>query len=291
MNPAVFGSLVAAILIFASPFARATITCTAPTSGGVSTAYLSTGVLPNYTQGSFSTTCTRSSGADALTVLIRANNGVNATGTQNRARLGANFILYELYQTSGCSSLWSNIAPPASTMITLTLANVTTAQTITTPSYWGCITTAQSVAAGTYTDTVTMRVLANNGITTLSPNGTFAVSINNVATCNITSVATVAFGTYVALQNTALISPAASVVMNCTTNLPYSLALDATSGLIAGAGLNYSLATSWVAGSQLRGAGPGQTYTITGTLPANQAGTCSSGSCSGSSPRVLTVTY
>lgn len=275
-------------LLSVASWAQATITCTAPTSSGIATAYLPTGVVPNYNQGTFSTTCTRSVGTDPTTVLLRPNNGANATGVQNRARLGTSFINYETYKDSACSVLWSNAA--IGNMLTLTLANVTTAQTISVPSFWACITLAgQVVPAGTYTDTVTIRVRDNTNSTSLSPNGSFAVSITNPATCTITSIADVAFGTYVAFRNTALVSPAANVVMNCTLNLPYTMALDATNGVIAGVGLNYSLALS--ASGQLRGTGPGQTFTITGTMPSGQAGTCSSGSCSGSDTRTLTITY
>jgi spore coat protein U-like protein len=189
---------------------------------------------------------------------------------------------------SACSVPWNTAA--TANLLTLTLANVRTAQTITTPSYWGCITVAgQVVPAGTYTDTVTMRVRNSTNTSNLSPNGTFSVSITNPATCAITSVANVVFGTYLAFRNTALAAPAASFVMNCTLNLPYTLSLDATSGAMAGVGLNYTLTLS--ASGQQRGAGPGQTFTITGAMPAGQAGTCSAGTCSGSDTRTLMVTY
>lgn len=276
-----------AIFLLTCPLAQAVISCTGPVSSGFSTSYAPTQTVPNITQGTITFNCTRSAGGDSTTVIIQNDLGIHAVGTISRAKSGGNFIQYNNYQDSACSTLWGNTIASS---ISVTLLPVLTSQPLNA-SFWGCITLAgQAVPARTYTDTVTMGVYTTGG-TGISPLSTFPVSILNPATCNITSVANVAFGTYVALRSTPLVSPTANVVMNCTTDLPYSLALDATTGLIAGVGLNYSLATSWTAGSQLRGTGPGQTFTMTGTLPANQAGTCSTGSCSGSDTRTLTVTY
>ncbi len=288
MNSTVVRWLAAPILIAAGALAQAAITCTSPVSSGFSTTYAPTQTVANITQGTINFNCTRALAGDPTAVIIASTTGLNPTGTIARAKFGANFIQYDGYKDSACTLLWTNPTIPNS--ITATLLPIMTSQPVTV-SFWGCITLAgQVVPAGTYIDTIQMGVFTTTG-TAISPQPTFPVSILNPATCNITSVANVAFGTYVALRSTPLVSPTANVVMNCTTNLPYSLALDATTGLIAGVGLNYSLATSWTAGSQLRGTGPGQTFTMTGTLPANQAGTCSTGSCSGSDTRTLTVTY
>jgi spore coat protein U-like protein len=280
--------LTAVVLLVATVFAQAAITCTSPVTGGFSTTYAPTQTVNNATQGTITFNCTRGVAGDATSVIVASTTGLNALGTIARAKLGASFIQYDGYKDSACTQLWTN--PTIANSITATLLPILTSQPVTI-SYWGCITlSGQVVPAGTYVDTIQMGVFTTTG-TAISPQPTFSVAILNPATCTITSVANVAFGTYVALQSTPLVSPAANVVMNCTSNLPYSLALDATTGLIAGVGLNYSLATSWTAGSQLRGTGPGQTFTMTGTLPANQAGTCSTGSCTGSDTRTLTVTY
>ena len=287
MNTGLVRLLGTATFLFTCPLAQAVISCTGPVSSGFSTSYAPTQTVFNITQGTIKFNCTRSAAGDPTTVIIQNDLGIHTSGGIPRARSGGKYIQYNNYQDSACSSLWGNTIASA---ISVTLLPVTTPQPLNA-SFWGCITLAgQAVPAGTYTDTVTMGVYTTGGIG-ISPLSTYPVSILNPATCNITSVANVDFGTYVALRNTALVSPTADVVMNCTTNMPYSMALDATNGLIAAVGLNYSLATSWVAGSQLRGSGPGQTFTMTGTLPANQAGTCSTGSCSGSDTRTLTVTF
>ena len=287
MKPKFMQLLATVILLLASSWAQAAITCTAPSSSGFSTAYAPTGVVPNVTQGSVSFTCTRGLAGDATSVLLRSrNDGLNKTLVQNRARLGAtaNYISYEAYKNSGCSAVWTSLV--TADFITVTLLSVLTPQPITV-NYWGCITLAgQAVPAGDYTDTVTMRIRNNTDTANLSGSNTFPVTITNPASCTVTSIQNVAFGTYVAFRSTPLAAPAADIVLNCTAQLPYTLALDATSGVVAG--LNYSLVLS---ANSSRGTGPGQTHTITGTMPANQAGTCSSGSCSASQSHTLTITY
>ena len=286
MNAKCIQLLATLILFFTTSHAQAVITCTGPVSSGFSTAYTPTGVVPNTTQGTVTFSCTRSAVGDPTSVILASSSGLNPTGTIARAQLGANFIQYDGYKDSACSSLWTN--PTIANSIPVTLLPVTISQPVTV-SFWGCITlSGQVVPAGTYTDSVQMGVFSTIGAP-LSPQPFFSVSILNPAVCSITSIQNIAFGTYVAFQITALVSPVANAVVNCTSKLPYTMALDTTSGVVIG--LNYSLATSWTAGSQLRGTGPGQTYTITGTMPSGQAGTCSTSSCSGSDTRTLTITY
>lgn len=280
-----FKVMTALVLLLSAQCAHAIITCTI-TSTGFATAYAPTGVVPNATQGTFNLTCTRGLIIDATTLnySVAVDNGAQPAGSQNRALLsGGNRINYETYQNSGCNTLW---APATANRITgsMTLTNFT--PTTATISYWGCITTAnQTVAAGTYTDTISMTARETTLGLTVATN-TFPVTITNPATCTVTSIDNVAFGTYVAFRATPLVAPNSNIVLNCTPNLPYSLALDATSGVVSG--LNYSLTLS--TGSS-RGTGPGQTHTISGTMSANQAGTCATGTCAGSDPRTLTITY
>lgn len=283
MKPKFMQLLAAMALLCSASWAQAAITCTAPTSTGFSTAYAPAGIVPNVTQGSVSFTCTRSVAGDATSVLLRANDGANATGVQNRARLGS-FISYEAYKNSGCGAVWtSNVT---ANFITVTLLSVLTPQPINV-NFWGCIILAgQVVPAGRYTDTVTMRIRNNTDTSNLSVSNTFPVTITNPATCTITSIQNVAFGIYVAFRSTPLVAPAANIVLNCTSQLPYTLALNATSGVVAG--LNYSLVLSTTSS---RGTGPGQTHTITGTMAAGQAGTCATATCSATDPRTLTITY
>ncbi len=74
--------------------------------------------------------------------------------------------------------------------------------------------------------------------------------------------------------------------VTCTSYLPYTMALDATSGTLLGLSYTVNLAASGGTGT-----GVEQSYAINGTIPAGQSGTCGSGSCSASQARTLTITY
>ena len=139
---------------------------------------------------------------------------------------------------------------------------------------------AQAVAAGTYTDTVTMTMTYGVSIAT----GSFGVSISTPATCSVTGAPGNVVFNYVAFGPA--ITPSSTFGVTCTLSLPYTMALDATSGTIVG--LNYTLALS-APGST--GTGAQQTHSINGNMVAGQAGTCAAGSCSGSQARSVTISY
>ncbi len=269
---------------------QAAIVCTTPTSTGFSTAYSPTGVVPNVTQGTVNFTCTRSAAGDPTSVLLATSTGLNPTGGVNQAAFGVNRIKYSGYKNSACTGvLWTNFTIAGA--ITVPLLSVTTAQPLSV-DFWGCITLAgQSVPAGTYVDTVTpLAIYPTTGGAALSGIGSFNVSITNPASCSITSIGNVAFGTYTALQATALVAPTANIVLNCTTDLPYTLALDANSGVVSG--LSYTLTiNSLTPPLTSRGTGPGQIHSLVGTMPANQAGTCATSTCTNTNTHTLTITY
>lgn len=259
------------------------------TSSGLATTHTPNAATPNITQSSLTLTCSRGTLelVNYTDYSIAVNDGIHASGVQNRVQAGANVIQYETYQGSVCpSTAWSSVSPITG-RLTMTNPNTNYSATI---NYWACIPTGQQVPVGTYNDTVTMTMTYTDPIvvltTTKTISNTFLVTITNPAVCLVTSIGNVNFGTYVAFRNTALVATPASVVLNCTPQLNYTLSLDASSGVVAG--LNYSLSLS---ASSSSGTGPGQTQTITGNMPANQAGTCSVTSCTASDPRVLTISY
>jgi spore coat protein U-like protein len=114
---------------------------------------------------------------------------------------------------------------------------------------------------------------------------TFNISIVTIASCTLTSPpASINLG-YTSFQ-AAPAAASANFGVNCTTNMPYTMSLDATSGTLVG--LNYSLALSQTAST---GTGVAQTFSINGSIAAGQSGTCATGSCSASQTRTLTITY
>lgn len=283
MKPIHCGLLLAAVLVAAAAPVNAAITCTI-SSPGWSSAYVPANPATNITQSSFTVTCQRNAGGDPTSVnyTVAVDNGINNAGAQNRARLGAtaNRINYENYRDSTCTSLWASVAASRIAGTISGLAGFIPQSQIV--SYWGCVPGSQiGLAAGTYTDTVTM-TLRYGGAT--NPTATFPVSIINPSSCNIsTAPGTVAF-TYTAFGPVSNASTTFGV--NCTNTLPYTMALDATVGVVAG--LQYTVALSAAGGT---GTGVQQMYSVNGTMPAGQAGTCVGVSCVASQTRTLTITY
>jgi hypothetical protein len=68
--------------------------------------------------------------------------------------------------------------------------------------------------------------------------------------------------------------------------LPYAMALDSTVNVAVG--LQYTLALSAPGGT---GTGLAQPYSVNGTMPAGQAGTCAGANCGVTQVRTLTITY
>jgi len=155
---------------------------------------------------------------------------------------------------------------------------------------------------------------------------TFSVSVTLSSLCTATSTQNINFGTYTAFGSASTPAPTADLVFSCTRGLNGpTFALDtvagfATStssgtvgsasatgdGVLGDVGLNYHLS---VAGSKSTtgtapttatgntGTADVYTFTVTGSMPANQAGTCTTGNCTNSPTvanggvRTLTITY
>lgn len=115
--------------------------------------------------------------------------------------------------------------------------------------------------------------------------GNFNVTVNLTSKCEVVSSANVDF-TYTSFQAGAATATGGGVSVRCTNSLPYTMALDAAAGTVAG--LNYTLSLSAAGGT---GTGAAQAYTVNGSMIAGQGGTCALGSCAGTDARVLTVTY
>jgi spore coat protein U-like protein len=256
---------------------HAAITC-GVSSAGFASGYNPAAPAQDTTQTFFTVTCTRGAAGDPVSVSynVYANNGVNASGNQNRGARGAARINYDLYRDAVCGSPWQGFTAIAGTI------NFSGTGTVSQQgNYWGCIPAGQGVAAGTYTDTVTLSMLYS-GWTLAS--GTAAVSILTPATCTISSPPGNIVFNYTAFG--AAVTPSTTFRVTCTNSLPYAMALDATTGTVVG--LSYSLALS--AASSV-GNGAAQLHTINGNMAAGQAGTCATGTCTGTQARSITITY
>jgi spore coat protein U-like protein len=262
--------------------AAAAITCSVAVTP-VNVVYDPTSPVQNVTTGSYTITCNRlASDPDTLDWRLGVNNGLQAGGGFNRVRRSGGpanqRYNYDTYRSPG--SLWGNTNP---TRFTGTLvfggslmASVSSAFDIVLPG-------SQPVdPAGTYLDTLTVNLRRNN---TLLDTASFGVTVITSNSCQISvPPADVSFN-YTALQaGPALAS--ATYGVRCTTALPYSMALDATSGTLLGLTYNLSLSPASSAGT-----GATQTHTINGSIAGGQAGVCATAVCSGSQTRTLTVSW
>ncbi len=249
-------------------------------SGGIAIAYSTTAPTTTIAQTSFTVTCSRSlSDASTMSFTVAADNGTHSLGANNRAAFGAAFIRYDVYKDGACATQWKGSNTFAGT---LNFGGSTSAST--TVTYWGCIGAAQTgLAAGTYTDSVTM-TLSYGPTPQSTSTGSFGVSIATPATCSLTAAPGNVVFAYASFGSAAAASTTFGVT--CTNYFPYTMALDATSGTLLG--VNYTLALS---ASSATGSGAQQTHTISGDIAAGQSGTCASGTCSATQPRTLTITY
>lgn len=284
MRSLVLRSLFAMLVAAGAPCASAAISCNV-TSPGVSGDYDPAAGQTDVTQSYFTVTCTRGSNADPATVnwSVSANNGLNpGGGGNNRAQRGGfgggggNRISYDIYRDAGCTSRFQGGGTITGSM-TFSATGTQSQQ----GNFWMCIAAGQAVAAGTFTDTVTLTLTYNSFFT---DTGALAVSIVSPPACTVPAAPGSVVLNYTAFGP--LVNGSTTFQVRCSAGQPYTMALDATSGSLLG--LTYTLALSSASSS---GTGANQTHTITGSIAAGQAGTCASGTCTATAVRTLTVTY
>jgi|KBSMisStandDraft_5_1062788.scaffolds.fasta_scaffold244357_3 spore coat protein U-like protein len=128
---------------------------------------------------------------------------------------------------------------------------------------------------------------AGNAQAAGSTSGQFNVNITLTSACTLGAVTPVAFA-YTSLQGAAATATGGGFSVTCTTSLPYTFGLQAGSGAATPPGastvsvtddavnLGYSLGLSAAGGT---GNGSAQSFSVTGTMAASQAGTCATASC------------
>ena len=277
--------LAAGLLCLAPVAAGAAINCSITSVSSITEAYSNAFGVDSVTTGAYTIFCTRlSTDANTFAWQLGADNGQNAAGAQNRAANGGNRINYETYRINGGGfpngNRWQDAA---ATRFTGTINFGSSLNASTTGTFYLRTATGQNPAAGVYTDlvTVTLRNSANTAIGTT----TFNVTITVAAACQITAPPGNLSFTYTSLQAGAA-SASTTFALRCTNGHAYSMALDSTSNSLLG--LTYTLGLS---SSNATGNGASQTFTINGSIAANQAGTCSTGTCTGTQTRTLTITY
>ena len=280
--------LFAVVLAVLAPIAQAAISCTTVTSAGGYISYVSNTTAS--VQATFTISCNRSATSDSTTqgYKVSVDNGLNGSGpgkTQNNAVNGTAKLAYELYTDSACTTKWQGATTINGTVdwgTTSNLGTITQQQ-----SFWICITAKQAPAnSGAYTDTVTMTA-KNNGGSAFSINGTIPVTFYAPALCTVTQAPSPSSLTlaYAAFQP-GVSSGTSTFKVQCTNGMPYTLALDMSEDVLVG--IRYQLSLS---GTSANGSGTAQSYTVTVSAPSGQAGTCTTGTCSGTKTHTITIAY
>lgn len=127
--------------------------------------------------------------------------------------------------------------------------------------------------------------LASGNTQAGNTSGQFNVSITLTSACTVSAINDVAFA-YTSLGGAAS-ATGGDFTVTCTDSLPYTFGLQAGTGAATPPGaasisvtdnaVNLAYTLSAPAGAT--GNGTAQTYNVTGTMAANQAGTCGGASC------------
>jgi spore coat protein U-like protein len=282
--------LLLVLLLLPGGAAEAAISCNI-SSPGFSASYSGTASV---NQSSITINCSRLS-TDPTTASYSAviNSGLYGQGSNLNGAFGTNRLAYREYKDSTCSTQWrSNGQGPISGTINF-LSGLSASVSV---NFWACIAAGLTYVPGNYTDTVTMTLSYNNGTgstNNATATGTHSVLISTTGSCSIsTAPGTVSFA-YTAFQDTAA-NASTTFGTTCTNTLAYSLSVDSSTQVVGG--LNYSLAlgTTSSGGSvplAATGSGVQQIFYINGTMPAEQAGSCTNVSCIATRMQTLTVSF
>jgi spore coat protein U-like protein len=274
-------ALVAFALLLSANFAHAAITCTI-SSLGISAGYPFNSGAQVITQGSYSIACARSLLTDPTTTTytVKVNSGLQPNGVNNQVAFGANKFKYDLFVNGTCATQWKNPTTLPTIAGTITMTGIL--PTTVSENFWACIPAGQTPPAGIYTDSVLMTPTYSSGV--LSSASAFPITIVTPTACAITASPGNISLSYSAFQAAAA-SGTTTFGITCGATVPYSMAVNPASGALVG--VNYALSLP----ASATGTGAQQTHTITGTAPANQAGTCATGTCSATQVTTLTITF
>lgn len=283
-------------------------TCALQAHAAISCALSSTSVNLNYVNGQGTTSnasgtitvnCTRLAGdANTQTYWVSIDFGTR-TGTPRRVfRHGAATATADRLNVSirknGTATEWTNTG---TARVNGTLNFATALSTSVVLTYDFVVTAGQNGrTAGIFDEafTASLQLTTAGAVvstTTFSPTVSITAScfVGQVASGNLApgavspSTLTLAYTSFASTPQTATMN----FTVDCTNGTPYTLALGTTSGTLLG--LNYTLALS---SAGTTGNGFAQPYTVTGSIAAGQAGTCSSGACTATQSAVLiTIAY
>ncbi|HWI82602.1 spore coat protein U domain-containing protein [Ramlibacter sp.] len=275
---------------FGARDARAVVSCTivaSPTT--LSGAYDAAANLD--LQGSFAVNCTRAKNDSKNQTLWI---GLNQTAGQTMTKPApyADTLGYGIYTDSARSTLWTNGVGGGLTF-TLAFGTATSAAT-NVPVYLRANAGQADKAAGSYNDSLNVTLNSTDSVGTNLGNTTVGTQATVAKSCTV-DVAPINYSVnYQAFRSTALVDASQAVSVTCSKGTPVSLALDQVTGLIVPTELKYTLTfpgLSQSASGTSASSATAQTFGLTLTLPAGQAGACNAGTCTGSDTRQITVSY
>lgn len=271
--------------LFHTGTAHATISCSVSAMGFTSV-YDPISTVPNDNVSSVTINCSRASSDPTTTnYSLAANNGLNPNGQNNRARyLASNYLRYDVYKDAAYSTRWGTNGSSPFTG-TLSFGSGTSAS-LTLP-YYNRVGALQLAVVGDYTDvmTTTLTYSVTSVLNATAVPATMPVIITTNPQCQFSTPPGTMTFSYTSFQTMAA-AGSTQFATRCTSGLPYTMSLGATSGTLLG--LAYSLSLSAASGT---GTGAAQTYSVNGNIAANQVGTCATSACSASAPQTITISY
>jgi hypothetical protein len=277
-------NLAAALICLGESTAYAAYSCTV-TATSVTMPFAPTVTATNVQSGSYTINCTRA-GTDPNTLAwsLANDNGGAGSGGNNTANGPGGTYAYDTYMPGSLTNKWGSTA---ATRITGTMNFGASLTASASGSFDVVVTGPQTVlTAGNYTDTIGLRLRNTGTGATIGANpiASFVVTLVTSNYCQISVAPGDLNFIYTSFQAGAS-SASSTYGVRCTL-IPFTMALDATSGTLLGLNYTVSLATA-----SSTGTGVTQTFTINGSIAGGQSGTCATATCSGSQTRTLTVTY
>lgn len=256
-------------------------------------------IYPGDATGSATLTCTRASGdPNSLSYRLKATEGNNSTGSQPYRQVRLNspskYLQYALRRSGTCNTTTNWLAPTtgAGNVATGTLSFGSALTASTTLTY--CIRANASVGdnsasptAGVYSDTFNIFAqYPNSNAGALSPSApvTMTVGVNSQCVFN-TYPGNLVFN-YTAFSAAAQ-TASTGFMLRCSSGLLWNVSVSPTPAVLQG--LRYTITASPASGSGI--GNTGQPVTLTGSMQAGQAGTCTGPTCSGSQAHTVTITY
>ena len=260
------------------------INCTIAPAGTIIVAYVPANAADNISQSSFTMTCTATTPGSAGAKTLEVGAALASGG-------GPVTNVYRTSPAAGCSATaWGATAPTNTISVAMVLVNgspVTSAP----QSFWNCVVAGQNAfAANTYTSTVTLSAATVGPATNwnLTSAASFNVSVTTPAVCSITSAP--ANITLIYVDNGGFVSSSTPFSVQCTNNLPYTMAVSPAASTLLG--VAYTMTLSLASGT---GAGIPIGYTVTASALAGQNADCTTNQtatgCTTTLPHTLTITY